>query len=70
VTDPIGIGEKPSDFLVEQGLLVGMSEYFVKSYVLKESTRMRNIHSVGCKTVRVVGLRRTAITLANRGEDR
>ena len=32
----VGVAEKePSDFLVEQGLLVGTVEYFTKSYVLK-----------------------------------
>ena len=32
----VGVAEKePSDFLVEQGLLVGTTEYFAKSHVLK-----------------------------------
>jgi len=36
VTYLIGVAEKePSDFLVEQGLLVGTTEYFGKSHVLK-----------------------------------
>jgi hypothetical protein len=36
VTYLVGVAEKePSDFLVEQGLLVGTTEYFVKSHVLK-----------------------------------
>lgn len=36
VTYIVGVAEKdPSDFLVEQGLLVGTIEYFSKSYVLK-----------------------------------
>lgn len=36
VTDVVGVAEKdPSDFLVEQGLLVGTIEYFSKSHVLK-----------------------------------
>lgn len=36
VTYLIGVAEKdPSDFLVEQGLLVGTVEYFPKSHVLK-----------------------------------
>jgi hypothetical protein len=36
VTFLVGVAEKePSDFLVEQGLLVGTVEYFAKSYVLK-----------------------------------
>ncbi|WP_458210451.1 hypothetical protein [Haladaptatus sp. NG-SE-30] len=36
VTYLVGVAEKnPSDFLVEQGLLVGTTEYFSKSYVLK-----------------------------------
>lgn len=36
VTYIVGVAEKdPSDFLVEQGLLVGTVEYFSKSYVLK-----------------------------------
>ena len=36
VTSLGGVAEKePSDFLVEQGLLVGTIEYFAKSYVLK-----------------------------------
>lgn len=36
VTRVIGVAEKePSDFLVEQGLLVGTVEYFSKSHVLK-----------------------------------
>ncbi|EJN57346.1 hypothetical protein SAMN04487950_4588 [Halogranum rubrum] len=36
VTYLVGVAEKdPSDFLVEQGLLVGTVEYFAKSYVLK-----------------------------------
>lgn len=36
VTYVVGVAEKdPSDFLVEQGLLVGTSEYFSKSHVLK-----------------------------------
>ena len=36
VTYLVGIAETdPSDFLVEQGLLVGTVEYFEKSYVLK-----------------------------------
>ena len=36
VTHLIGVAEKdPSDFLVEQGLLVGTTEYFSKSHVLK-----------------------------------
>lgn len=36
VTHVIGVAEKdPSDFLVEQGLLVGTVEYFEKSHVLK-----------------------------------
>jgi hypothetical protein len=36
VTYLVGVAEKePSDFLVEQGLLVGTTEYFTKSHVLK-----------------------------------
>ena len=36
VTFVVGVAEKePSDFLVEQGLLVGTVEYFSKSHVLK-----------------------------------
>lgn len=36
VTYLVGVAEKaPSDFLVEQGLLIGATEYFSKSYVLK-----------------------------------
>jgi hypothetical protein len=36
VTYLVGVAEKePSDFLVEQGLLVGTVEYFSKSHVLK-----------------------------------
>ncbi|QSG08156.1 hypothetical protein [Halapricum desulfuricans] len=36
VTYLVGVAEKePSDFLVEQGLLVGTTEYFSKSHVLK-----------------------------------
>ncbi len=36
VTSLVGVAEKePSDFLVEQGLLVGTTEYFSKSHVLK-----------------------------------
>ena len=36
VTHLVGVAEKePSDFLVEQGLLVGTIEYFSKSHVLK-----------------------------------
>ena len=36
VTFLVGVAEKdPSDFLVEQGLLVGTVEYFAKSHVLK-----------------------------------
>jgi len=36
VTYLVGVAEKePSDFLVEQGLLVGTREYFAKSHVLK-----------------------------------
>lgn len=36
VTYLVGVAEeKPSDFLVEQGLLVGTTEYFPKSHVLK-----------------------------------
>lgn len=36
VTYLVGVAEKePSDFLVEQGLLVGTVEYFEKSHVLK-----------------------------------
>lgn len=36
VTYLVGVAEKdPSDFLVEQGLLVGTTEYVSKSYVLK-----------------------------------
>ncbi|QKY22006.1 hypothetical protein B4589_016470 (plasmid) [Halolamina sp. CBA1230] len=36
VTCLVGVAEKePSDFLVEQGLLVGTNEYFAKSHVLK-----------------------------------
>ncbi|WP_435180110.1 hypothetical protein [Halorussus sp. AFM4] len=36
VTYVVGVAEKdPSDFLVEQGLLVGTVEYFAKSHVLK-----------------------------------
>ena len=36
VTFLVGVAEtEPSDFLVEQGLLVGTSEYFAKSHVLK-----------------------------------
>ena len=36
VTYLVGVAEKdPSDFLVEQGLLVGMTEFFEKSHVLK-----------------------------------
>jgi hypothetical protein len=36
VTFLVGVAEKdPSDFLVEQGLLVGTVEYFTKSHVLK-----------------------------------
>ncbi|WP_280537576.1 hypothetical protein [Halopenitus sp. POP-27] len=36
VTSLVGVAEmEPSDFLVEQGLLVGTTEYFAKSHVLK-----------------------------------
>ena len=36
VTYLVGVAEaEPSDFLVEQGLLVGTVEYFAKSHVLK-----------------------------------
>jgi hypothetical protein len=36
VTFLVGVAEKePSDFLVEQGLLVGTTEYFSKSHLLK-----------------------------------
>ena len=36
VTSLVGVAEKEqSDFLVEQGLLVGTAEYFAKSHVLK-----------------------------------
>jgi hypothetical protein len=36
VTSLVGVAEKdPSDFLVEQGLLVGTVEYFEKSHLLK-----------------------------------
>jgi hypothetical protein len=36
VTYLVGVAEKhPSDFLVEQGLLIGTTEYFSKSHVLK-----------------------------------
>ncbi|WP_323171620.1 hypothetical protein [Natrialba sp. PRR66] len=36
VTHVVGVAEKePSDFLVEQGLLAGTSEFFEKSHVLK-----------------------------------
>ena len=36
VTHLVGVAEKePSDFLVEQGLLVGTTEFFTKSHVLK-----------------------------------
>ncbi|WP_423747391.1 hypothetical protein V5735_24610 (plasmid) [Haladaptatus sp. SPP-AMP-3] len=36
VTHLVGVAEKdPSDFLVEQGLLVGTTEFFSKSHVLK-----------------------------------
>jgi len=36
VTYLVGVAEKePSDFLVEQGLLVGTTDYFSKSHVLK-----------------------------------
>lgn len=36
VTYLVGVAEKdPSDFLVEQGLLVGTTEFFAKSHVLK-----------------------------------
>jgi hypothetical protein len=36
VTYLVGVAEaEPSDFLVEQGLLVGTTEYFAKSHVLK-----------------------------------
>ncbi|MDL5363808.1 hypothetical protein [Halalkalicoccus sp. NIPERK01] len=38
VTYLVGVAEKePSDFLVEQGLLVGTTEYFSKSHVLKRA---------------------------------
>ncbi|MDB2283474.1 hypothetical protein PM030_16650, partial [Halorubrum ezzemoulense] len=38
VTHLVGVAEKePSDFLVEQGLLVGTTEYFSKSHVLKRT---------------------------------
>ena len=38
VTYLVGVAEKdPSDFLVEQGLLVGTTEYFAKSHVLKRT---------------------------------
>lgn len=38
VTHLVGVAEKePSDFLVEQGLLVGTTEYFAKSHVLKRT---------------------------------
>ena len=38
VTPLVGVAEKePSEFLVEQGLLVGTSEYFPKSHVLKRT---------------------------------
>ncbi|WP_158059668.1 hypothetical protein [Halorussus halophilus] len=43
VTSLVGVAEKePSDFLVEQGLLVGTVEYFTKSHVLKREYEDEN----------------------------
>ncbi|WP_435120146.1 hypothetical protein [Halolamina sp. C58] len=43
VTALVGVAEKePSDFLVEQGLLVGTVEYFAKSHVFKREYENEN----------------------------
>jgi hypothetical protein len=47
VTYLVGVAEKdPSNFLVEQGLLVGTTEYFEKSHVLKR-TYENEVHPFG-----------------------
>ncbi|MCH7660545.1 MAG: hypothetical protein IH933_08135 [Euryarchaeota archaeon] len=56
VTHLIGVAEKePSDFLVEQGLLVGTVEYFSKSHVLKREYEDEE-HSFGWMQDGVFGL--------------
>jgi len=51
VTYLVGVAEKePSDFLVEQGLLVGTTEYFAKSHVLKREYEDEEHPSAGCRT--------------------
>jgi hypothetical protein len=51
VTYLVGVAEKePSDFLVERGLLVGTTEFFAKSHVLKRVLRTKNTLSAGCRT--------------------
>jgi hypothetical protein len=51
VTYLVGVAEKdPSDFLLEQGLLVGTTEYFSKSHVLKREYDDEEHRLDGCKT--------------------
>jgi len=52
VTYLVGVAEKePSDFLVEQGLLVGTTEYFAKTHVLKREYEGEEHRLAGCRTV-------------------
>jgi len=72
VTYLVGVAEKePSDFLVEQGLLVGTTEFFAKSHVLKREYEGRGAPFgwmqdgvLSCSTGR------TAVSLADRGGPR
>jgi len=68
VTYLVGVAEKePSDFLVEQGLLVGTTEYFAKSHVLKREYEDEEHPSAGCRTASSnCSTGRTAVSLGDR----
>jgi len=65
VTYLVGVAEKePSDFLVEQGLLVGTTEYFAKSHVLKRVRGRRTpLRLDAGRRPRTVRPGRTAVSL-------
>jgi len=62
-------GKEPSDLLVEQGLLLGTTEFFAKSHVLKwvQEDEEHPLRLDAGRRVQAVRPGRTAVSLANRG---
>jgi hypothetical protein len=73
VTYLVGVAEKePSDFLVEQGLLVGTTEYVAKSHVLKRKYEDEDkpLRLDARRRLRAIRPGRTVVSVADRGAAR